>query len=279
MAGFLEATFGLAGKGMEARQNSKAARQDKADRLNLIKSLDYDPMYASDTTPTFQRSQSPVARAYLESFLMGNNPDMTFSGRPNAAHTKAEQQTAQNAMFGTPAERLQQSQQIQNSTPWKVQTPTRTVTGAPPANAAAPQSSNRFVRMMGLGGGGAAAGTPAPVNSATASPTGNNGDRAMMLAMNPRFAELGGDQKMYDDLVAKGLVRKDGDIRSDTVGYGVLKNNPDVLQKAYKARDYDAIKTLLQGHVGDVPAGARMSPSFLATLQKRYEDTLKKYGG
>ena len=275
MGGFFESVFGLAGKGMEARQNSKAAREDKADRLNLIKSLDYEPMYASDTTPTYQRSQSPVARAYLESMLMGNNPDMTFSGRPNAQHIKADQQTAQNAMFGTPAERLAQSKQIQSETPWKVTTPTRTVTGAPPASAARKPGS--IERMLGFGGGASAGAQP--VNSATASPMGNNGAQSMLLATSPRFAEAGGSPQMYEDLVSKGLLKKGQDITGDRAGFSQLRANPKLLENAYKARDYGAIETLLKKHPFDTDIPRGMSGSFLATLQKQYDDVVKKYGG
>lgn len=111
-----------------ANKNRKSAENDRKARLAMINSMDFEPMYASQTTPTFKRTESPVARAYLESFLMGNNGDATFSGAPNSAAMKDAQQRAQNQTFGTPQERAARQQQILQETPWAVQAPTRQVT-------------------------------------------------------------------------------------------------------------------------------------------------------
>lgn len=118
------------GAGVAAKQASRArefAKKEQEARLKLIEQMDFEPMYASDTTPTFQRTQSPVARSYLESFLMGSNPNATFSGSPNAKEVKANQQMMENATFGTPQARVQRQQEILQETPWKVTTPTRPV--------------------------------------------------------------------------------------------------------------------------------------------------------
>lgn len=119
---------------IQGASNKKAAKKDKAYAAQqqragaqLINELDYEPMYASENVPTYQRSQSPVARSYLESFLMGNNPSATFSGAPNAKLTKQRQQSSQNAMFGTPEQRIAQQRQMETATPWKVTPPTRKV--------------------------------------------------------------------------------------------------------------------------------------------------------
>lgn len=112
-----------------AKKARQAARADKEERMRLLNSLDYTPMYASETTPTYQRTQSPVARSYLESFLSGSNPDATFSGAPNAGYQKAQAQLAQNRQYGTPDERIAAQQQINTATPWQVSTPTRSVQG------------------------------------------------------------------------------------------------------------------------------------------------------
>lgn len=117
------------GAARAAKKDRKAAEEDRKQRMAMINNMDFEPMYASQTTPTFQRTQSPVARSYLESFLMGNNADSTFSGSPNAAAKKGVQQRAQNQTFGTPEARAQQQQQILKETPWAVQAPTRPVVG------------------------------------------------------------------------------------------------------------------------------------------------------
>ncbi len=103
-----------------------AAKQQKAG-IQLINEMDFEPMYASSRVPTFQRSQSPVARSYIDSFLMGNNPDSVRSTAPNAALQKGLLQKKQNAMFGTPEARLAEQRQIQAATPWAVRPPERTI--------------------------------------------------------------------------------------------------------------------------------------------------------
>ena len=115
------------GKRTAAAKNKKSAEHDRAERMALINQMDFEPMYASAQVPTYQKTQSPVARSYLESFLMGNNPNATFSGAPNAGATQKAQQSQQNAMFGTPEARVARQREIDAATPWKVTPPTRTV--------------------------------------------------------------------------------------------------------------------------------------------------------
>jgi len=123
----LKGGFRLFGQVKANKENRKAAEEARRQSFNTIKSLDWEPMYASDTVPQYQKTQSPVARSYLESFLAGNNPNMTFSGAPNAALTKQRQQQSQDAMFGTMDQRIAQQRAIEQQNPYKVQTPTRKV--------------------------------------------------------------------------------------------------------------------------------------------------------
>ena len=110
-----------------ANKNREYAAQQQRAGMQLINSLDYEPMYASQNVPTYQRSQSPVARSYIESMLMGANPDSISSTRAGAGMLKARAQAGQNAMYGTPQERLAQQQAYMQTTPWAVKTPTRAV--------------------------------------------------------------------------------------------------------------------------------------------------------
>ncbi len=118
---------GLWGQNKANKENRKAADRARKQTFDTINSLDWEPMYASDTVPAYQKTQSPVARSYLESFLAGNNPNMTFSGAPNAGFTKARQQASQDAMFGTMDQRIAQQRALEASNPYQVQTPTRPV--------------------------------------------------------------------------------------------------------------------------------------------------------
>lgn len=121
-------TVGTAWLGAKRQQNQ--AKREKKERLALLESMDWQPMYTSQVAPTYQRTQSPVARSYLESFLMGSNPNATFSGSPNAAAVQAAQQRRENSLFGTPNERMKRQAAFMEETPWRVETPTRPVVPA-----------------------------------------------------------------------------------------------------------------------------------------------------
>ena len=130
MAGFLEQFGGLIGSAVTNKQNQKAAARARQQQYDTIEKLDWEPMYASQNTPQYQKTQSPVARAYLESMLLGANPDAVASTRPNAAVQKGIRQTQQNALYGTPAQRVAEQSRIASTNPYTVRTPTREVMGA-----------------------------------------------------------------------------------------------------------------------------------------------------
>jgi hypothetical protein len=132
MANLAESLIGAGLNFKGAKDQQKAAEAAAAKRMNLIKSLDFTPTYTSDLAPTYQRTQAPVARSWIESFLSGNNPDAISPVSPNAAIRKQQAQAQQNAMFGTPQQRVAQQRTIEQQTPWAVTTPTRTI-GTNPA--------------------------------------------------------------------------------------------------------------------------------------------------
>ncbi len=139
----------IAGNAVMNKKNRQAAEGARRQSFDTINSLDWEPMYASDTTPQYQKTQSPVARSYLESFLAGNNPSMTFSGSPNAGFVKARQQAAQDSMFGTMDQRLAQSRALQATNPYQVTSPTRKVMGEQ-AQAATWRGANPRAGNVGL---------------------------------------------------------------------------------------------------------------------------------
>jgi hypothetical protein len=67
---------GLAIAEKKGKNASKNAKRAEADYWKRIDAANWEPEYAADHAPQFQKSQSPVARAYLESFLTGTNPAM-----------------------------------------------------------------------------------------------------------------------------------------------------------------------------------------------------------
>ncbi len=131
MANLAESLIGAGLSFKAAKDQQKAADAAAAKRLNLIKSLDFNPTMTSDLAPTYQRTQSPIARSWIESFLSGNNPDAVSPTSPNASFMKARAQAQQNSMFGTPEERAAQQQQFMQATPWAVTSPKRQIGAAP----------------------------------------------------------------------------------------------------------------------------------------------------
>lgn len=147
MAGLIESGMALGAGFLGAKRARNQAEKDKKNRLKLIESMDWEPMYAAETVPTYQHSRSPVARSFLESFLMGTNPAATYSGTPNAQALQAAQQRRENQLFGTPEARLQQQRQMESETPWKVNVPTRKVV---PNNDATFTAQAPKLKEMGL---------------------------------------------------------------------------------------------------------------------------------
>lgn len=127
---YLEKLGGLIGGWVTARKNKKAAEKYGQERMDYLNALDWQPTLASERVPTYQKSQSPVARSYLESMLSGANPDLTPDFLQGAADTKAQQQARQNQLYGTPEERVAKQQKINTETPWKVEAPIQSVAEA-----------------------------------------------------------------------------------------------------------------------------------------------------
>lgn len=124
----------LIGSSYDARQTQKGLgrnvdEEEKArqERLKLLDSLDWEPEYASAHVPTYQKTKSPIARSYLESMLLGQNPDMTFEGATNAKYKKAAQQRTMDNLYGTLPARAAEARAVQAETPWKVTTPTESI--------------------------------------------------------------------------------------------------------------------------------------------------------
>lgn len=118
--GFGESMGNAFGGIMSSGRSQKDARKNREMQMEFAQNLPWEPAYASDTAPTYQKTQSPVARAYLESFLLGQNPDSTFSGSPNAQGVKDQQQLRTNAAYGTPQDRQAMQQKLMTETPWAV---------------------------------------------------------------------------------------------------------------------------------------------------------------
>lgn len=122
-----ERGLGLIGDWVAARKNKKAIAAANKKNQDFLSKLDYEPTYASDLAPTYQKTQSPLARSYLESILVGNNPAMTAPGQANARVAQARQQQQANRMWGTPQQLVGRERAIEAAQPWKVNAPTQPV--------------------------------------------------------------------------------------------------------------------------------------------------------
>jgi hypothetical protein len=79
--GMLEQAGKFAGSLFGGIRADKRANDSQKDYWDRLQSLDTDYAQTVDSAPTFQVAESPVARAYLESFLTGSNPDAVMSTR------------------------------------------------------------------------------------------------------------------------------------------------------------------------------------------------------
>lgn len=111
-----------------ARKSQRQARQERENQKRYVDELDWEPEYAADHVPTYQKTQSPVARAYLESTLLGYNPDTTWEGETNAKYKRAMQERTKGNLFGTPEELAAESKRVQaDNSAYKVAPFTRQV--------------------------------------------------------------------------------------------------------------------------------------------------------
>lgn len=100
--------------GKRAGQRAKQAEKSYWDRIDAA---NFEPEYGSQHAPEFKKAESPVARAYLESFLTGSNPAAIQSTRLGADVDKAAAQSKFNQAYGgwDKLQAQQQAAQADNS--------------------------------------------------------------------------------------------------------------------------------------------------------------------
>jgi hypothetical protein len=96
--------FKSVGDFIGSRQREKDAKQEAAraerERKAALEASNWEPAYASEQAPTFQTAKSPVARAYLESFLTGANADAVQGTRAGSEFAKKDAGATFNREFG-----------------------------------------------------------------------------------------------------------------------------------------------------------------------------------
>lgn len=126
---FLENLGGMLGGWVQANKNKQAAREAAQERDRLLNSLDWEPTLASENVPTYKKSESPIARSFLESLMTGDNPMMTAPGELNAKAVQGAQQRRTDQRWGTTDERVARQRQVMDETPWEVKTIPKAASG------------------------------------------------------------------------------------------------------------------------------------------------------
>jgi hypothetical protein len=90
-----------------ATQAFRDAQAEKAAQLEAEKKIDWTPAYQTDLVEPFKGTQSPAARAYLQSFMTGDSPLLSDPSTelPSAG---ARRQQNFDQRFGSPDELLRQ---------------------------------------------------------------------------------------------------------------------------------------------------------------------------
>jgi hypothetical protein len=104
----------------EAKRERGRAIDDRERAIWGASQQDWDPELVSEHIGPYQRSRSPVADAFLESLLTGDNPAAVQGTRNQAPQMKARAQQRFNANTGGWDALRQRQAQMQQSTPWEI---------------------------------------------------------------------------------------------------------------------------------------------------------------
>jgi hypothetical protein len=122
------------GAGVQAKKQLQATKkeqrriEDERERaMWMTDQMDYAPERVSDHIGPYQRAEAPVADAFLNSFLSGDNPDAIQSTRAGAPAQKAAAQQRFDQNTGGWDALRQRQQALQASTPWAIKPFTREI--------------------------------------------------------------------------------------------------------------------------------------------------------
>jgi hypothetical protein len=120
----------LPGAGLKAagEKEQLGAAKDELDRiedersrsLGLVEGLDWTPERVSAALGSYQRSKSPVADAWMQSMLTGDNPDAIADTRAGAKRQKAQAQQRFDATTGGWDKIRAEQAEMEKSQPWQL---------------------------------------------------------------------------------------------------------------------------------------------------------------
>ncbi len=104
----------------ESKKEQRRMRADRERALGIAAEQDWEPTYMSDHMPAYERSTSPLADAFLESMLTGDNPNAVQGTRAGAPQLQAAAQGRSDRRFGPADALLAKQREMEASQPWKV---------------------------------------------------------------------------------------------------------------------------------------------------------------
>jgi hypothetical protein len=115
------ADFGRANAQGRAEQvKTKNAKRQRQEAMAMLRNQQRDPYLASKSIPTYQRSESPIADAFLESLLTGSNPQAVQGTRAGSATARAGAQRTFDANTGGMDALRARQEAMQTDTPWRL---------------------------------------------------------------------------------------------------------------------------------------------------------------
>jgi hypothetical protein len=112
------AAVGAEKRRKESQRERERAQDDRERAVEMAADATYDPFQVRDMIDPYQRSQSPVARGYLESFLTGSNPQAVQSIRATAPQQRAQLQGNFDQAYGGWDQLRAKQREMETSTPW-----------------------------------------------------------------------------------------------------------------------------------------------------------------
>ncbi len=104
----------------EAKDQFARVEQDRERALALGDKLKWSPEKVSAALGSYQRSQSPVADAFLGSFLSGNNDQAIQSTRAGAPRLQQQARQSFDQQYGGWDKLRQQDAEMRKSQPWMI---------------------------------------------------------------------------------------------------------------------------------------------------------------
>lgn len=111
----------------ESKKENARTRRDRERALGMAANQDWEPTMLNAAIDPFQRSQSPVADAFMSSLLTGRNPAAVQGVRNGAPQARATAQQAFDKSYGPVDALLAKQSAMQTATPWQVRTPQKPV--------------------------------------------------------------------------------------------------------------------------------------------------------